>query len=215
MNIAVIIPDRGDRKELTENCIRMLHKQTLRPKYIQILQSEPEEKTIDITRKYRHGVEYYSKSEDVDVIAFIENDDWYAPDYFEYMMKKWEEHGSPELFGINYSIYYHLKLRKYFVMRHAGRASAMNTFIKRGAKCLWPKDDERFVDMWLWKRPELERRIAIEPNHIISVGMKGHGVGMHGGYFHTERLEKYINDDNGFLQNTLDEDSFEFFNKIN
>jgi hypothetical protein len=215
MKIAVAIPDRGDRPKFMENCIKMMNNQTLQP--ITILKANHTAHTdkCDITLRYRLSYEILSKSESgpFDLIAFIENDDWYAPDYLQYMVRKWEENGRPDLFGTNYTIYYHLKLKRYFTFRHLQRASAMNTFIRPGLEFTWPQDHDPYTDQWLWMRSEITNKLSIEPEYIISIGIK-HGIGKVGGDFHDNFLSRYINEDNGFLKNNLDPESYKFYSSI-
>lgn len=213
MKIGIIIPDRSDRPDLLKNCLQMIQRQTLKVEYFQLMNYEPLDSSCDITQRYRTGYELLGLISDIDLIAFIENDDWYAPDYLEYMVGEWEKAGRPDLFGTNYTIYYHLKLKKYFTMRHNSRASAMNTLIKPKLKFQWCADNEPYTDLHLWTKEHGFTKHVIEPNHIISVGMK-HGTGLCGGRSHVDRLHRFINADNGFLKNTLDSESFEFYNNL-
>jgi hypothetical protein len=216
MRIDVIIPDRGDRPQFMENCMRMLHAQTFIKNNNNVLvinteKSKPKSDKCDITFRYRT---VYDAIKTTDLIAFIENDDWYAPTYLEYMAKKWVEAGKPELFGTNYTIYYHLKHKRYFTFRHLQRASAMSTFIKPGLEFQWPEDHDPYTDSWLWMQPNgIQTKVSIEPEYIVCVGMK-HGIGKSGGEFHDNFENRFNNDDNGFLQNTLDTDSYKFYSGI-
>ncbi len=212
MKIAVLIPDRGDRPKFLENCLRMVEQQTLYPDVIMVVDDPPVNDQCDITLRYRTGYTRL-RNRGYDLIAFMESDDWYSPQYLEYMVKKWEENGRPDLLGLNYTIYYHLKLRKYFTFRHVQRSSAMSTFIKPDLAFTWPKDHDPYTDQWLWINALLSKKVVIEPDHVICVGMK-HGVGKVGGDFHTDRLHRYINEDNGFLKNTIDPDSYKFYDEL-
>ncbi len=218
MKIAVIIPDRGDRPAFMENCMRQLKRQTLLPESIIIMSDPPQDDKVDITLRYRLGYDI-CRGRGIDLIAFIENDDWYSPHYLEVMAGAWEK-SRPDLFGTNYTIYYHLKLRKYFKMQHDQRASAMNTFIKPDLEITWGKDHDPYTDAWLWMGPfttHLSKQLIIDQHPPLSIGMK-HGIGRCGGDYHlesSERIDRYKNDDNGFLQNTLDDESYEFFRNIN
>lgn len=211
IKIGVVIPTRGDRPEFFENCMRMLENQTVHVEWIQIMSYKPESDQKDITQRYRRGYEYFPDDCNVDVIAFIEDDDYYAPDYLETMVREWDAYGRPDIFGTNYTIYYHLKLKKYFTMNHPDRASAMNTLIKPGLKIKWPADSEPYTDMALWSQIKGQ---TFKPSKIISMGMK-HGVGLCGGANHNDRLHRYKTDDNGFLKAHLDEKSFEFYSNVN
>jgi len=167
----------------------------------------------DITERYIFGYKQFSPERNFDLIAFMENDDWYAPDYLHYMVKKWIEFGKPNLFGTNYTIYYHLKLKKYFTFRHMQRSSAMSTFIRPGLEFTWPADHDPYTDQWLWMRSEIKNKVSFEPDHIICVGMK-HGKGKVGGEFHTNGETRFINKDEGFLENNLDPESYKFYSTI-
>lgn len=215
MRIAVLIPDRGDRPLFLENCLRMMRHQTLRVDHIEIVSDKPKSDKPDITWRYRTGYDRL-RGKHFDLIAFIENDDWYSPDYLEQMVSAWYDHGQPDIFGTNYTIYYHLRLRAYFTFTHTHRASAMNTFIRPDMDIKWPSDHEVFTDSWLWQ--SYVHRSAgtwglFSPPTPLALGMK-HGVGLCGGRSHIDKLERYANPDNGFLKRTLDPDSFEFYDKF-
>lgn len=213
MRIGVVIPDRGDRPKFLDNCLRMLRAQTLKPYIFMVISDPPANHMCDITKRYRAG--YSKMSEigmDIDVIAFIENDDWYSPKYLETMASAWDNHGRPDLFGTNYTIYYHLGVKGYFTMTHPDRSSAMNTFIKPGLNIKWPVDHEPFTDMHLWMNL---KGITFKPEEIIAIGMK-HGVGMCGGRNHKDRLNRFRFEDHDFrfLKGHLDNESFKFYSQI-
>lgn len=211
MKIGIIIPDRGDRPELLQNCFRMMRKQTIfdQVDWMLPVSFKPVSDAVDITPRYRVG--YYTlESFGVDVIFFIENDDWYAPEYLEVMCRAWEEQGRPNLFGINYAIHYHLGLLRYFTFDGQQMANAFNTMIKPGIRIpnMWPADDDPFTDQWLWSI--IPGRKVFTPPRVISVGIK-HGTTMSGGYGHVNKLHRFIHEDNGFLAKTLDPESLHFY----
>jgi glycosyltransferase involved in cell wall biosynthesis len=227
--IGIIIPNRGDRPEFLKNCLQMIAAQTIAPKKTMVIGTgrtpiplglllpydikvvAPVDGVVDITRRYREGYQLFDKTK-FDILFFMEDDDYYAPDYLEVMLKQWEKAGRPDLFGTNYTIYYHLKLKKYFTMRHEQRSSAMSTLIRPGLNITWPLDHDPYTDQWLWMSEDIgiKTKKVFEPNHIICVGMK-HGQGLCGGGNHVDGFYRYINDDNGFLENTLDEESYQFY----
>lgn len=213
MRIAVIIPDRGDRPQFLENCKRMMSAQTLQPSQVFVAGGKPINDKCDITFRYRKAYNIVSAVNCYDLIAFIENDDWYAPDYLEYMVREWEKNKRPDLFGTNYTIYYNLRWKKYFKFQHINRSSACNTFIKPGLTFTWPSDHDPYLDNWLWISSGITSKLSIEPAYIISVGIK-HGIGKIGGEFHTDHERRFVNEDAGFLKNTLDPESFDFYNSI-
>lgn len=149
----------------------------------------------------------------LDVIALWENDDFYHPTYLETMVEHWLMEGKPDIFGTNYTIYYHIKLRKYYRMDHHTRASAMNTLLKPGLNINWPVDHEPFTDLWLWRQMKGN---TFTPSKHISIGIK-HGVGLTGGKSHVDRFDRYDpprgtdDADLKFLKENMDAESFEFY----
>jgi len=210
IKLGIIIPSRGDRPQFLVNCLRMIMAQTVQPDFIEIVNDIPLTKDCDITKRYRIGYERL-RNKDIDVIALIEDDDWYAPNYLEYMVNKWIEKGKPNLLGLNHTIYYHLKLRSWFRMGHETRSSAMNTLIKPDMELTWPVDNDPFTDIHLW---HTIRGVIFEPEQIICMGIK-HGVGKCGGRSHVDQLHRFINDDKdlSFLKSKLDEKSFKFYSE--
>lgn len=212
--VGIIIPDRGDRPKFLANCLRMMKAQTLQPVDILVVDYAPESTDVDITQRYKRGYDAL-KNKGLDIIAFIENDDWYHPTYLEKMVWAWDSAGRPDLFGTNYTIYYHMRLRKYYKLLHHDRASMMNTFIRPDMQMagIWPIDKQPFTDMAIWSSKL--KGLVFSPPYCISLGMK-HGIGKTGGRAHTDNLEKYtrkgFEDPHGnFIQSTMDPDSFAFY----
>lgn len=227
MKIGVLIPDRNDRPRLLENCLRMMKAQTLQPVTIELVNDPAPEHFIsyrkpnepkqilnrcDITWRYRTGYERL-KNKGLDMIALIENDDWYSPYYFEIMADQWYKKGKPELLGTNFTTYYHIKLFGYFTMIHKNRSSAMSTLIKPDLEFNWCVDWEPFTDMHIWKKCNL-RGATFDPIRYISLGIK-HGEGNCGGKSHVDQLQRYVNadTDKSFLRKvmSMDKESFDFY----
>lgn len=209
--LAIIIPDRRDRPALLENCKRMMAAQSIRGE-IYIVDGPAKNNEVDITARYRRGYEWASNKK-FDLIAFVENDDWYAPNYLETMIKGWNENGQPDIFGTNSTIYYHIYLRAWFTMNHITRSSAMSTLIKTNLNIQWPVDNDPYTDIALYA--QIKNKIIWNPPQIICMGIK-HGIGMCGGYNHTNKLHRYKNQDKDFtfLKSILDPESFEFYSAI-
>lgn len=205
MKIAVLIPTRGDRPGFLKNCLRMLKAQTLQPDIIEIVNDIPLNKDCDITWRYRTGYDRL-RNKGLDLIALIEDDDFYTVDYLQIMVSEWVKQGKPELLGTSYTIYYHLKLQSHFTMNHPVRSSAMNTLIKPDLNFNWCADNEPYTDMYLWNTL---KGIVFTPAKIISIGIK-HGVGLCGGRSHIDRLHRYT-DYSLNLQSIMDPDSFNFY----
>lgn len=214
MRIGIIIPDRGDRPELLENCLRMIKTQTIQPCAVELVNHAPNSKSPDITERYRIGYDRL-RNKNLDVIAFMENDDWYSPDYLATMISHWITYGKPTIFGTNYTYYYHIKLFQYFTMYHDQRSSAMSTLIKPDLYFPWCPDNEPFTDIYLWQKFGNQGQGTIfKPEKTICMGMK-HGVGLCGGKSHVDRLNRYeqLDTDKSFLKNIMKEDpkSFQFY----
>ncbi len=85
-----------------------------------------------------------------DVVLFLEDDEYYAPEYVEQMNR---ELGSFQLVGIGRSKYYHLPGRKWYRHQNMGHASLAQTgfqrsFLKTALGCL---KGDMFYDIRLWR----------------------------------------------------------------
>jgi hypothetical protein len=221
MKLGVIIPDRGDRPKFLDNCYRMMAAQSLQPTWFFLSNEPATDNHVDITKRYRVGYDFF-RGKGYDLLAFIENDDWYSPDYFATMIAAWEYYGKPDLFGTCYTYYYHIQLKAYFKMEHHTRSSAMNILIKPDMNFPWPVDMEPFLDLHLYTLRDnpIKNRQVFMPDKIISVGMK-HGVGKTiegGSHVIDDRVRRrYVTPDvnpdfpDGFLKTVLDPQSFEFY----
>lgn len=216
MKIGVIIPTRGDRPRLLENCLRQLGTQTVQPDIIKVMDQKPVTLNKDITKRYREGYDAL-RNHSLDAIFFWEDDDYYSPEYIETMLGAWSDAGRPKIFGTNYTIYYNLRVNGYFTMHHPERSSAMSTLIKPDMDFEWCPDFEPFTDMHLWyKWFPIGEGAVFKPSKHICVGIK-HGEGLCGGASHTDRLYRYSTGDgildpnNAFLAENMTPESFEFY----
>lgn len=221
MKLGVIIPTRGDRPELFANAIRLIDNQTLQPTNVCVVNHEPQNENCDITQRYRLGYDSL-RGLGLDVIALMEDDDWYSENYLATMVHKWEVFGKPDLFGTINTIYYNILLNKYYTMHHTERSSAMSTLIKPDMNFDWCADTEPYTDSHLWfngkhkdsGKPFTKKTFA--PIERICLGIK-HGIGKTGGQCHTTQLHRYdsttgVNDsDQSFLKETVDETSFKLY----
>lgn len=223
IKIALLIPHRNDRPLFLEHLKKMIAGQTLQPSHVYEMNYNPESAEKDITQRYKRGYSIISalcKIQPVDLIALIEVDDYYSPTYLETMAAEWLRAGQPDIMGTNSTIYYHLKLKKYFTINHPRRASAMNTFIKPGLSFPWCEDNYAFTDLHLWRlalpinpiiKPVLKGHL-FAPEKIISIGMK-HGIGLCGGRNHTDFFDRFKEDDSNseFLKLHCDSESYKFY----
>lgn len=208
MKIGVIIPDRNDRPLFLLNCLRMLAAQTVQPEIINVVNYIHKNSTCDITERYRIGYDEL-RGKGLDLIAFIENDDYYSKNYLEFMSNQWILKEKPNILGLNRTIYYHIRTFEHFIMYHNTRSSAMNTVIKPDLSIKWGHDNDPYTDVWLWN---LLKGVIISPHKEVCLGIK-HGIGLCGGQNHTDHMDRFINKDSdkSFLQSIMDPDSFEFY----
>jgi hypothetical protein len=188
--IALIIPTRGDRPEFLRICKNLIHRQTVQPDEI-IFIDHPGRKGIkDITGRYRKGVQE-AAARGCSIAFFWEDDDWYHPQYIEWMLKNWKAAGMPNLFGIHETYYYHVGVGKRLYMKHAGRASAFCTMVKIPFKMrVWPADHEPFLDMHIWKSVEGTAVGFDNREKPYAIGIK-HGMGLSGGGGHSKTFNKW------------------------
>lgn len=203
--IAVVVPDRGDRPNFLNNCRRMISMQTRQPDILEVIDYKPVSDQCDITPRYKMGYNLASNA-GADCILFMENDDWYHPEYIEEMIEHWLAHGKPELLGHQYTIYYHLGLRKMSVFHHMHRSSAMNTLIKAGLTFGWGEDKNPYTDSWLWVTTSKHynwRAITVVPSQLICLGIK-HDIGKVGGEFHSSGLKRFTRNQDTSPPNLLE-----------
>lgn len=207
LKIGIIIPDRGDRPLFLAQCKKMINNQTLQPTEVYIIDYKPISKEVDITPRYRKGYEI-ACNDGMDVVLFMENDDFYSPIYIETMIKEWLKVSKPDIFGIGYTYYYHLRLKKYRKFVHPRRASMMNTLLKCGLFVQYPSYNDPYTDIALWKQ---FKSYTFSPETPISLGIK-HGVGLNGGHFHNDKLDRYeCNDFNFEFLKSVTGPEFEFY----
>lgn len=215
MRIGIIVPTRGDRKDFLQNCLKLIYAQSIFEDesihvVLEIIAYEPLSESCDITQRYRQGYDNL-RNKEIDVIAFMEDDDWYSPDYLQTMVSKWVDSGKPDLLGTTYTIYYHVGLFAHFQMNHHSRSSAMSTLIKPDLDFKWCPDNEPYTDIHLW---QTLKGVLFTPEKHICLGIK-HGVGKCGGKSHVDRLFRYENEDkNGvWLKSVIGEKDFDFYNE--
>jgi hypothetical protein len=218
MKIAVLIPDRSDRPDFLANTLRLIESQTVKPDHVEVVNFPATSEACDITVRYRYGYDKLSKM-GFDVIFFMENDDWYTNNYIETMLNAWKEAGEPDIFGTDYTFYYHIRQQGRFTMEHFNRSSAMSTLIKPNLIFEWPQDNDPYTDVWLYTKLKYGV-FHPDPKKPICLGIK-HGVGKCGGECHTTYLRLFREGSGAFvdpnmvwLKSIVDEESFKFYHSI-
>lgn len=198
--IGIIIPDRGDRPEMMQQCSMYVTRLALRAADVGVTNVEvliqdydPESDACDITQRYRRGYDEL-RGKGLDCIFFIENDDWYSEDYICVMLEEWKRHGRPNMLGTSFTEYYHIGVRGHWTVKHNTRSSAMSTLIKADLNFPWCPDHEPYTDVHLWRtvghKANGKDGIIFTPQKQICIGIK-HGIGKTGGRSHLDRLDRY------------------------
>jgi len=221
VKIVALVPTRGDRQTLLANMHNMMSRQTKQLYGMVVVDDtplNPDQK--DITYRYQTGLtRVFEQYPDCDVVALIEDDDWYSPQYLEKMSAAWVQAGRPHTFGQGETHYYHLGLKSMHYQKHPERSSAFTTFMSRELlKMNWPKDDYSFVDIDIWKQFPGKTICFDSP---VAVGIKGYKEGAHfGGIGHNDRWAGYHKGSDHNLNwlmstiGTVDPDSFKFYKQI-
>ncbi len=210
--IGVLIPDRGDRPAFLKQCKKYLAYQTVQPHEVLFVDYAPESADVDVTQRYRRGcLELFDRK--CDVILFLENDDFYSPHYIALMMIEWKKANRPLIFGIGYTIYYHIFQQMYVTIPHRQRASAMSSLVTRSILGMkWPKDNNPYLDAEMWAQIPGKTFIPRSP---LCLGIK-HGIGLVGGGAHNGDCPHYnIHDQGGaWLAGMVGAESFEFYKEM-
>lgn len=215
MIVGILIPTRGDRPKFLEHALWLISQQSMQPDLIEVVADPPKGQKKDITLRYKLGCErLFSKG--ADIIIFWEDDDYYSHLYIQKMVSQYVKHKKPDIFGIDSTIYYHLKTRKYALLPSnpkGKKASAMATIVNRKIMDIeWPPMDYVWFDIWIWERMA---GVSIEFDEPINVGIK-HGIGMTGGIGHRDGINIYKNQDRDykFLSSLVDAKSLQFYKKL-
>jgi hypothetical protein len=184
MNFAAIIPDRGDRKELTELCFAQLDRMTKKPDKVYHIKHKPESERFDLVQRIHIGTNL-AKADGFDWVFIIENDDFYPANYFDKFTPYFENH---DFLGDDMTHYYNLRNQSYKLMQHPHRSSLFTTAFRISAlnHWDWKKVDPHmaFLDIELWKYGRFKRRKFIQTG---AIGIK-HGIGLCGGKGHSMNM---------------------------
>lgn len=207
MRFCVIIPDRGDRKELTEFCLKQLDRMTLKPDEIIHVNYPPRREGYDLVERIQMGINV-AHVKGFDLCFVFENDDLYPANYFERFKPFFPDY---DFFGQEYSWYYNLRNLTYNRFDHPYRSSLFTTGFKISAlnNFEWPDNIKPFLDIDLWKYARHKKRIFIESG---AIGIKT-GIGLCGGKGH-QFVMKNKDSEMKWLRERVDQESFEFYKSM-
>jgi hypothetical protein len=207
VKFAVIIPDRGDRPELTDFCLRQLERMTLKPDEIFHINYAPKVDGYDLVERINVGVNM-AAAEGFDLCFIFENDDYMPANYFEQFLPYFETH---DFFGQEHSTYYNLRNLTHNRFDHPYRSSLFTTGFKISAlnNFEWPDNSKPFLDIDIWKYARHKRRIFVETG---AIGIK-HALGLCGGKGHKMNMRNK-DTDMSWLKARVDAESFEFYKSM-
>lgn len=209
--IAVITPHQDPKRKIFLNQLeKYISRQTIQPDNWIIV----DDKTglqKDITLRIKIGIDRAFES-GCSIVLIMEDDDYYSTEYIETMLSNWNKLKKPDLLGIGYTYYYHIKIKKFHKLEHSGRASLMATLIHLPAmyRFKFPEDSFSFIDINLWRQLKGKTFNPIKP---ICVGIK-HGIGNTGGIGHKTDWALYKDDSDWKIFDSLLGSDSDFYKNI-
>lgn len=216
IKIAVVIPTRGNRPEFLAFALKQLDRQTRKADVVILVDEPPAGPGIDIAVRYKFGFGKAFSIHGCDMAVCIEDDDYYAPEYIEWMERRFIESRRPVMLGISHTIYYNIMTCQWVRLDHPGRSSMMNMAV--GPAILeqpWCADDYAYLDFHLWTKTRCSK-ISFHGQLGMCVSIK-HGIGMVGGGGHTTGWKHYnqLDPDMVMLGEWVkDKDELEFYKQI-
>jgi hypothetical protein len=196
VSITVITPT-GDRPVAFELCRRWMGNQTVMPDQWVIVDDGHEPMNLSFAETYVQYLRRERKPGDPqhtmvvnvscalshvsgDRVFFIEDDDYYAPDYIETVNACLDGH---LIAGVGCSKYYHLPTGGWNQYRNTINASLAQTAFRADLipfirDCIIETADTQYLDIKIWRngqrrKEEFKPLIFSDDDHSIYVGMKG------------------------------------------
>lgn len=210
-----IVTCTGGRPEAFALCQKYMDRQTRQPDQWFVLDDGNKQVPLDhdVRCQYRHDTSwqgpsslinklkwlFLEHSEEIigDVVFFIEDDDWYDPEYIErvmllFEMREVEGMQIPELYGEPYAYYFNIKHRWWLRHTNTQHASLCQTVLHKSAfhtlQSILQGQRNPFVDISLWAHVPCGRKVlrCLKGDNtplVIGIkgmpGRKGYGVGHH------------------------------------
>lgn len=188
--IGVIIPTRNNRPAFLNQAKKMLAGQTMQPDKVMIMDWVHDfESEIDLNWRYITGLNYLFNMGCGRVFLW-EDDDYYSPEYIEYMNNAYEAVGCPDLFGLNTTTYYHLGLKRYAVLNHPNHSSAMSMIVSNRIFKYGLPDNCKY-DFDIFYSKNCVNKKFITPHKVVNIGIK-HGISASGTLGHKKEAKIYF-----------------------
>ena len=203
MDVTCITATCPGREKFLERCMEYVDRFTLRPKH----------HIIADRGSLRDNLLFAAPLVKTEYVAFIEDDDWYHPDYLGDMLDRLDYSGRL-LIGYDPTLYYHLRHSGYKVLPHLGRASLYTTigvtsFVQMALDEVLKTRNP--IDMSLWA---LARGSGVTTVGRLAIGMK-HGFTRAEGVGHEQPNSFWTRDTDGEqLRKWIGDTDFEKYREI-
>lgn len=187
--IGVLIPTQHKRDNFLEQSMKMLEGQTRQPDNVMVMDWVHDfDSPIDLNWRYVDGLMWLFNHGCKQVILW-EEDDYYKPDYIEKMMASYESVGSPDLFGLSNTIYYHLGIRRYAMLEHKGHSSAMSMIVSNKILTHGIPDRDKY-DFDIFYSRRVKNAVFVRPVDTRCISIK-HGIASCGTMGHKKEAKIY------------------------
>jgi len=216
--IGVLIPTQHKRDFFLEKSFEMLNRQTLQPDEVLVMDWEHKEETnVDLNWRYINGLIYLFNL-GCECVALWEEDDYYSDDYLKNVITLYQQLGKPNLFGIRNTIYYHLGLKRFALLRHQGHSSAMSMVLGRGIfnECVpneWDVDFDYFLTRRIKNAIYVGLNDFTKNENVVNIGMKG--ISESGTMGHKKESQIYHRNvkNSLYLSSVFDDKNLEFLKR--
>ena len=110
--VALITPTRGDRPLFKDQYWKIIENQTRKPDEVIVIDYPPISDKKDLSARYRKGIKA-AEEKGCNIALLWEDDDWYHPEYIEWILDQWEKNKHPDVLGVEETYYYHIKVNKF------------------------------------------------------------------------------------------------------
>jgi glycosyltransferase involved in cell wall biosynthesis len=205
MNITCITATAPGREKFLARCRH----------YVSRFKVQPDEHlVVSSTNMKANLLEMLEKAQG-DVVAFIEDDDWYHPEYLGDMVDRLS-YSRRALIGYDPTMYYHIKHEGYRILPHKNRASLYTTVGLTNvvysvlADVLESKSSE-FVDIALWR---LLQEVSVTTVGHLAIGIKHGFVKTEGGGHNLDKSTWFRDEGGLYLKKLIGDEDAEFYRNL-
>ncbi len=197
------------RKPFFDFLLKRLKKQALQPDKVLIIDYPNTTGVSDLAKRYKTGSTQLFE-QGMDIVVYMEDDDYYPLTYLEEMVQAWKDNGRPHLIGHSPTRYYHIGVSGYKNWGFQPHCSAHATAVSKGVQLDVCKDTDISFDIALWKYNSFKVQttlktppISIKHNVGLTVPRKWHSL--------TGKVYPIQDQDNIILKKYVDRESCRFY----